>query len=75
MTTAHHFTPEPVKTYKTVANAIKAVEKVFGANHEHFGSADTRYIVVPHTDGRFFPLFFGQSALEHLAHHEFNVVA
>lgn len=75
MTTAHHFAPEPTKTYATRENAIKAVQKVFGANESHFGSADIRYMVMQHTDGRWFPVFFGQSALQHGAHHCFNVVA
>lgn len=75
MTTAHHFTPEPNKTYATRENAIKAVEKKFGPNNDHFGSADIRYMVMTHTDGRFFPVFFGEKALQHGAHFHFNVVA
>jgi hypothetical protein len=75
MTTAHHFTPEPTRTYATRENAIKAVEKVFGANESHFGAADVRYVVMQHTDGRWFPMFFGQSALHHNVHHQFAVMA
>lgn len=75
MTTAHLFQPEPIRTYATRENAIKAVEKKFGPNCEHFGAADTRYMVMTHTDGRFYPVFFGQSALQAMVHFHFNVVA
>lgn len=75
MTTAHHFEATPTKTYATKANAIKAVEKKFGPNHEFFGDADVRYMILTHTDGRFFPVFFGERALRHQVHFHFNVVA
>lgn len=74
MTTAHHFEPAANKTYATKANAIKAVEKKFGPNCECFGAADVRYVVMTGDDGRFFPVFFGQSALTHMVHFHFNVM-
>lgn len=72
---AHHLTLTPVKTYATEANAIKAVEKKFGPNEELFGAAELHYIIMPHTDGRFFPVFIGERALQAMAHFHFNVVA
>jgi hypothetical protein len=75
MTTAHHFIPQANKTYATRENAIKAVQRVFGPDTGHFGAADVRYVLIQHDDGRWFPVFFGQSALEHGIHHRFNVMA
>ena len=72
---AHLMQLEAPKTYATRDNAIKAVQKVFGPNHDHFGSADVRYVVVQGTDGRWFPLFIGESALKHGVHFNFNVAA
>lgn len=75
MTTAHHYTPTPAKTYATRENAIKAVERICGPNVDHFGGADVRYVLIQHDDGRWFPVFFGQSALQSGIHHRFNVMA
>lgn len=75
MTAAHLMKLEASKDYATRENAIKAVQKVFGANHEHFGSADVRYVVVQGDNGRWFPLFIGESALRFNVHHRFNVAA
>ena len=74
MTTAHHFIPTANKTYATKANALKAVEKVFGANEPHFGSADVRFVLMQNDEGRWFPIFFGQSALSNGVHHKFSVM-
>jgi len=71
MTTAHQIKFDAPKTYATRANAIKAVEKVYGANHEHFGSADVRYLLVQNDEGRWFPVFIGEVALQHGAHFNF----
>ncbi len=73
MTTAHRLELTPAKTYATAANAIKAVENVFGKNHDHAGSADVRYVIVPTAEGRYFPLFLGQTALSNGVHHLFAV--
>lgn len=72
---AHLINLEPSKTYATRENAIKAVEKKFGPNEDHFGSAKMHYIVMQHTDGRFFPVFIGERAVQGMAHFHFNVVA
>lgn len=76
MTTAHHFIPTPTRqTYATRENAIKAVQRLYGPDTDHFGAADVRYVLIQHDDGRWLPVFFGQSALEHGIHHRFNVMA
>lgn len=64
-------TIEANKTYATEANAVKAVEK-------KFPSADNdglRYFLQRTADGRFFPIFIGNKALEAHVHFHFNVVA
>lgn len=75
MTTAHRLQITAPKSYASAENAIKAVEKVFGANHEHPGSADVRYVIVQTVDGRFAPLFIGESALRAGVHFRFNIAA
>jgi hypothetical protein len=74
MATAFNFVPTPSKTYATASNAIKAVHKVFPAC-DHFGSANLHYVVLQDAGGRFFPLFIGERALQHGAHHHFTVCA
>lgn len=75
MNTAHLLKIEAPKSYKTRANAIKAVTDFFGPNHEHQGSATVRYVVLQGDDGRFFPLFIGTSALAAGVHFRFNIAA
>ena len=58
----------PVKTYASPANAHKAVEKVFG------GTPDLRYVMMSTEEGRFFPLFIGNSAIMAGVHFHFNCV-
>lgn len=60
---AHQIKFSPTKAYALRANAIRAVEKLYGPNEDHFGSADVRYVVVQGEDLRWFPVFIGQSAL------------
>ena len=72
---AHLMQLEANKTYATKANAIKAVQKVCGPNHDHFGSADVRYVVLQNEEGRWFPLFIGESAIQHMLHRHFNIAA
>jgi hypothetical protein len=70
---AHHPKLTPTKTYALKANVVRAVEKFYGPNEDHFGSADVRHVVVQGDDLRWFPIFIGQSALEKGAHHHFCV--
>lgn len=58
-------TLEPTNTYATRENAIKAADKKF---------SHLRYIIVTHTDGRFFPVFLGEKAIQAGAHFHFCVV-
>jgi hypothetical protein len=71
-----HIELTPTKTYATAENAHKAVAKKFGDNlpMEHaFGPL--RYIVMTHTDGRFFPVFIGVNAMHYGVHFHFNILA
>lgn len=63
---------EPVRTYATRENTIKAVERrVSKAMAEQF---NLRWFIMVHTDGRFFPVFLGERALQAGLHFHFNVV-
>lgn len=64
-------TLEMTKTYATRENAIKAVEKKFPASD----SDNLRYMTLQHTDGRWYPVFIGQQALQAGVHFHFHVVA
>lgn len=64
----------PTKTYATRENAVKAVEKVLGPCQTTGGGVPW-FFIHTHTDGRFFPVFIGQRALDAQLHHKFNVVA
>lgn len=74
MATAFCFEPTPTTTYATRENVIKAVEKLF-TTIDHFGSADVHYVIMTTSDGRFYPLFIGERALQHSAHRKFCVTA
>jgi hypothetical protein len=61
-------TLEVTRTYATRENAIKAFEKLFG-------DAPIRYLVMQHTDGRFFPVALDpNTALQYGVHFHFHVV-
>lgn len=60
----------PTKTYATEANAIKAVEKRFPESTND----GLRYIIMPTPDGRFYPVFVGNSAVHAGVHFHFHVV-
>ena len=62
-------TLEPSKTYATKGLAIKAVNKC-----EYPKDWDLRYFIMPHDDGRFFPVFVGESAINHQIYFKFNVI-
>jgi hypothetical protein len=57
----------PFNTYCSEANAEKAAVAVFGAT-------DLRYFINRTVDGRFHPVFVGQSAVQAGAHFKFVVV-
>lgn len=60
------FVPKPRKTYATEAGAKAAVEKLFG-------KTSFRYMVVCTAEGRFYPIFIGQEAMQ-VIFHGFTVV-
>lgn len=64
---AHLLQLQPSKTYKTQENAIKAFEA-------KFSNSPVRYIILQHTDGRYFPVAIGQEAIQHMVHFSFNVL-
>lgn len=51
------FVPQPRKTYATAASAKAAVEKAVGGQ-------SFRYMIVCTPEGRFYPIFIGQEALQ-----------
>lgn len=61
------------KTYKTYANAVKAVEVTcFGSD----AYAHLRYFIYrEESTGRYFPVFIGMQALQDQIHFRFHVVA
>jgi hypothetical protein len=61
---------EANKTYATEANAVKAVDKKY-SNEEQ----SLRYFIMQTADGRFFPIFVGDKAIERGVHFDFHVVA
>ena len=60
----------PNRTYATEANAIKAVEKKF----PEAGNDGLWYFLQRTEEGRFFPVFVGERALQAMVHFHFNVV-
>lgn len=66
-------TLKAAKTYATEANAVKAVEKAFPSTDEYYNNLT--YILQRTADGRFFPVFVGERALQAMAHRHFCVVA
>lgn len=53
---------QPTKTYATAANAVKAVEKALPPDAP--ANQGLRYFLMQDDDGRFFPVFLGQSAVQ-----------
>lgn len=60
---------EANKTYATEANATKAVEKKFPESDND----GLTYFLQRTEDGRFFPVFLGERALQAGVHFHFNV--
>jgi hypothetical protein len=63
----------PNRTYASQENAVKAVLKVFPADAEH--CSNLTYILQATPEGRFFPVFIGERALQAMAHFHFCCVA
>ena len=64
----------PTKTYKTPENAAKAAQAIADKLYQD-ATGVLHFFVMQHTDGRFFPVFFGQKAIQAGVHFHFNVVA
>lgn len=60
------FTITAPKTYATADNARKAVAKK--------GFEGLRHFIMTNEEGRFFPVFVGQAAMQDGVHFHFNVV-
>ena len=60
-----------VRTYATAENAKKAAEKKLHADTLR----DVTWFIQRDEAGRFFPVFVGERALQHMVHFHFNVVA
>ena len=58
------------KTYATEASVVKAVEKHYPAANED----GLRYLIMPTKDGRFYPIFVGNKAVECQVFRHFHVV-
>lgn len=59
------------KTYATRENAIKAVTKKIG---DRKFDKPQHYFIATGEDGRFFPVFVGERAVQAMLHFQFNVV-
>lgn len=64
----------PTKTYASRENAVTAVERAFGPRmrQEQFGEK-LDFVVVANAEGRFFPLFLGERAIQAGIHFHFCV--
>lgn len=60
----------PNKTYATHANAVAAVNKVYGA----YAERELRFFITCNAQGRYFPVFLGEAAVQAHVHFHFNVV-
>lgn len=61
------FTITAPKTYASADNARKAVAKK--------GLEGFRHFIMTNEDGRFFPVFVGQEAVQRGIHFHFNIIA
>lgn len=66
---ARMFKLEANRTYATEDNAVKAVEK----KYPEAGNDGLVYFLQRTEDGRFFPVFVGQRAVQAGVHFHFNV--
>jgi len=68
-----HLEMTPVKTYATRENAIAAVNKRFGERVTSENGERLDFVVVANAEGRFFPLFLGERAIQAGMHFSFCV--
>ena len=62
------------KTYKTAANAEKAVKDAGCEALRDLRGLPIRWFIMQGEDGRFFPVFIGEAAVQAGVHFKFNVV-
>jgi hypothetical protein len=62
-----------VKTYATKENALKAVDKLMKKYSMQKSTLD--FTIMKNDDNRYFPLFFGERALQAGIHFHFNCCA
>ena len=69
-----HLDLTPAKTYATRENAIKAVEKTFGLRMDQPAQYERLdFVIVANAEGRFFPMFLGERAIQAGMHFHFCV--
>jgi hypothetical protein len=68
-----HLELTPAKTYVSRDNAIKAVEKTFGPRVTAENGERLDFVIVANAEGRFFPMFLGERALQAGMHFHFCV--
>ncbi len=61
---------QPNKTYKTEANAEKAIKK----HLPHVEEMNVAYSIIWNSEGRCFPVFFGAEAVHKGIFNHFNVI-
>lgn len=61
---------EPTRTYATMDNAEKAIDRFPAIRNND----KLRYFIHTHSDGRFFPVFLGEDAIQAGVHFQFNVI-
>lgn len=67
-----HLTLTPVKTYATESNAVKAALKVYPDSIP--ANDGLLFITMQTPEGRWYPVFIGQKAVERMCHFHFNVL-
>lgn len=68
---SRYYKPEANRTYASEANALKAVYAKYPADsQDHLD-----FIIFKTEEGRYFPIFYGERALQAMVHFHFNVIA
>lgn len=73
---AKQVTFQPNKTYATEAHAVKAVERVVDVYRGDGRDSDgLDFFITAGADGRFFPVFVGERAVQAGMHFHFCIIA
>lgn len=65
-----YYKPEANKTYTNEKNALRAVYNKYPADSED----GLMFIIHRNEEGRYFPIFVGERAIQAMVHFHFNVV-